>query len=163
MIAWFTLTFAQPFLDASPLNGWCSWWHSAQGRCSIGGDVGNLLTKANKPWKGGASSLLAPRVGTKKKTTYRLSSSVPPQVVPVSLCVPGQPDFCTSVVWLRLSKNVAFTDSLKMMRQYRALDLLNTLYMCYLQRKHNITTWECQVNFKLSARYLRRFQIFGAR
>ena len=97
-----------------------------------------------------------------KREEQKFFSSVPPQVVPIMPCVQGQPDFW-NIVWSWSSKNVAFTDSLKMMRQYRALDLLNTLYMCYLQRKHNITTWECQVNFKLSARYLRRFQIFGAR
>ena len=33
----------------------------------------------------------------KKKTTFRLSSSVPTQVGPVTLCVPTQPDFRTLV------------------------------------------------------------------
>ena len=44
---------------------------------------------------------------------------------------------------------------LKMMRQNRVLDLLNTLYMCYLQCKHNITILDYQVNSQLSARHYR--------
>jgi hypothetical protein len=43
---------------------------------------------------------------TKKREELSFFSSVPPQVVPVSLCVPGQPDFRT-LVWLWSSKNVA--------------------------------------------------------
>ena len=57
------------------------------------------------------------------------------------------------------NKNVAFIDPLKMMRQYRALDLLNTLYMCYLQRKHNITILDYQVNLELSARHYQLYYI----
>ena len=82
----------------------------------------------------------------------------PPQVVSVSLCVPGQPDFRT-LVWLWSSKNVAFTDPLKMMRQNRVLDLLNTLYMSRLQRKHNITILDYQINSQLSARHYQLYYI----
>lgn len=45
------------------------------------------------------------------------------------------------------------------MRQYRVLDLLNTLYMCYLQRKHNITILDYQVNSQLSARHYQLYYI----
>ena len=44
--------------------------------------------------------------GHKKREELLFFSSVPPQVVPVNLCVPGQPDFRT-LVWLWSSKNVA--------------------------------------------------------
>jgi hypothetical protein len=42
----------------------------------------------------------------KKEKNFCSSLSVSPQVVPVSLCVPGRPDFRT-LVWLWSSKNVA--------------------------------------------------------
>ena len=95
----------------------------------------------------------------KKREELSFFSSVPPQIVLVMRCAPTQVDFCTSVVWLWSRKNVAFTDSLKMMRQYRVLDLLNTLYMCYLQCKHNITILNYQVNSQLSARHYQLYYI----
>ena len=54
--------------------------------------------------------LLPPcEVQKQKRKTFRSSFSVPPQVVPVTHCVPRYPDFRT-LVWLWSSKNVASPD-----------------------------------------------------
>ena len=63
------------------------------------------LHPPNLPEREATSGFSLPEWVQKKREPFD-SRFVPPQVVPVSLCVPGQPDFRT-LVWLWSSKNVA--------------------------------------------------------